>query len=77
MDADGDWSIDRIQSNEPGHLNIPTEKIYDLGNSQSISTIHDIPEITFKLESFDVFQEPQRLPSNYRAIAINRDANPL
>jgi hypothetical protein len=30
--------IDRIQTAGPGQLNIPTEKIYELGNYKSVAT---------------------------------------
>jgi len=49
----GKYVLDRIQSAGPGDLNMPEEKIYELGNYQSVATIRDIPEITFDLESFD------------------------
>lgn len=62
--------VDRIQTNLPGPLNIPEEKIYDLGNSMSISTVRDTPEI-----KFDMWDTS--LPRNYRAIATNRDVVPL
>lgn len=30
-------------------LNIPKEKIYDLGNWSSIATVHDTPDINFDI----------------------------
>lgn len=49
--------IDRIQTAGPGNLNIPTEKIYELGNYESVATIRDIPDLAFTLESLDVSTE--------------------
>jgi len=53
--------IDRIQTGGPGQLNIPTEKVYELGNYNSVATIRDIPDLTFTLESFDVSTEIEQL----------------
>lgn len=53
--------IDRIQTGGPGTLNIPTEKIYELGNYQSVATVRDIPDLSFTLESFDVSTEIEAL----------------
>jgi hypothetical protein len=49
--------IDRIQTGGAGTLNIPEEKIYELGNFQTVATVRDIPELTFDLESLDVSTE--------------------
>src|SRR4051812_13113989 len=49
--------IDRIQTGGPGQLNIPTEKINELGNYKSVATIRDTPDLTFTAESFDVSTE--------------------
>src|SRR4051812_46545550 len=49
--------IDRAQSAGPGNLNVPTEKIYELGNYQTVATIRDIPDLSFSLESLDVSAE--------------------
>ena len=53
MAADG--PADRLP--KPGQLNINTEKIYELGNYQSVGLIRDIPDLTFDLESLDVSAE--------------------
>jgi hypothetical protein len=45
--------IDRIQTAGPGTLNIPTEKIYELGNYKSVATVRDVPDLTFSMESLD------------------------
>lgn len=55
-DANG-FVIDRIQSGGVSSLNIPEEKIYELGNYQTVATIRDIPDLSFDLESFDMSTE--------------------
>lgn len=49
--------IDRIQQGGPGALNIPEDKIYELGNFQSVATVRDIPDLSFDNESVDVATE--------------------
>lgn len=53
--------IDRIQTAGPGNLNIPTEKIFELGNYKSVATIRDVPDLSFSLESLDVSTEIESL----------------
>lgn len=53
--------IDRIQTGGPGALNIPEEKIYELGNKNSVATVRDIPDLSFDLESLDVSTEFESL----------------
>lgn len=53
--------IDRIQTGGPGNLNIPTEKIYELGNFQSVAIVRDVPDLTFNLEAMDVSTEVEAL----------------
>lgn len=45
--------IERAQTAGPGQLNIPSEKVYELGNYHSVATIFDIPDLTFNLDSLD------------------------
>lgn len=45
--------VERLQSQGPGSLNVPTEKIYELGNYESLFTIRDTPDISFSMESYD------------------------
>ncbi len=59
--GNGTFLIDRIQTAGPGQLNIPTEKIFELGNYKSVATIRDTPDITFSLESFDVSTEVENM----------------
>ena len=56
--------VDRIQSGGPGNLNIPEERIYELGNWQTVSIVRDIPDLSFDLESFDVTTEFEALLVN-------------
>lgn len=53
--------IDRIQTGGVSSLNIPQEKIYELGNYQAVATIRDIPDLSFDLESTDVSTEVEAL----------------
>lgn len=53
--------IDRVQTGGPGQVNIPTTKIYELGNYKSVSTIRDTPDLSFTLESLDVSTEIEAL----------------
>lgn len=53
--------IDRIQTGGPGQLNIPTEKINELGNYKSVATVRDTPDLSFTLESFDVSTEVEEM----------------
>jgi len=56
-----DFVIDRLQTAGPGNLNIPEEKIYELGNYQTVATVRDIPELSFDMESLDVSVEIEAL----------------
>lgn len=57
----GTTLIERLQSGGPGTLNIPTSKVYELGNYEAVATIRDTPELTFTLESFDVSTDTEAL----------------
>lgn len=52
--TNGTTLIERLQSAGPGTLTINKEKIYELGNYESVATIRDIPDLTFSMESLDV-----------------------
>lgn len=56
--------VDRLQSAGPGNLNIPEEKIYELGNYQTVATVRDIPDLSFDMESLDVSVEIEALLTN-------------
>ena len=47
------YVIDRIQTAGVTNLNIPTERVHEVGNFQTISIIRDIPDLTFEIQSFD------------------------
>lgn len=49
-----DVLIHRLQTAGPGTLNIPSEKIRELGNYESVATVLDTPDLTFPTESLDV-----------------------
>jgi hypothetical protein len=46
--------IDRIQTGGVNNLNIPTERVAELGNFQTAGIIRDIPDLSFQLQSYDV-----------------------
>jgi hypothetical protein len=53
--------VDRIQTGGPGNLDIPQEKVNELGNYQSVGIVRDVPELTFSLECLDVDTEVEAL----------------
>lgn len=53
--------IDRIQTGGVSSLNIPQEKIYELGNYQTVANVYDIPDLSFDIESLDVSTEVEAL----------------
>lgn len=53
--------INRIQTGGPGNLNIPTERIEELGNHESVAVIRDIPDLSFDAESLDASAEFEAL----------------
>ena len=59
-DAEG-FVIDRLQSAGVGNVNIPEEKIYELGNFKTVATVRDIPDLSFDMESFDVSTEVEEI----------------
>ena len=59
-DARG-FVIDRIQTGGVNNLNIPQEKIYELGNYQTVATVRDIPDLSFEVQSLDVSTEIEAL----------------
>jgi hypothetical protein len=59
--ADGTILIERLQTGGPGTLDIPKNRIYELGNYESLAVLRDRPDLTFSLESFDVSLRLERL----------------
>ena len=53
--------VDRIQTGGPGQLNIPQERIYELGNYRSVGIVRDLPDLSFSLECLDVDTELEAL----------------
>lgn len=53
--------VDRIQTGGVSNLNIPEEKVYELGNYETVATVIDIPELSFDMESLDVSTETEAL----------------
>jgi hypothetical protein len=53
--------IDRIQTGGATGLNIPEEKVYEVGNFQAVATVRDSPDLSFDLETFDVSTEIEAL----------------
>jgi hypothetical protein len=73
--GNGDTLIDRVQTGGPGQVNIPTEKIYELGNYKSVATVRDTPDLTFSLESYDVSTEIEALLSGMAQGRTTADAS--
>lgn len=65
--------VDRIQTGGAGNLNIPTEKVYELGNYQSVAIVRDVPDLTFNLDCLDVGVEVEQILST--GVANNAAAN--
>jgi hypothetical protein len=53
--------IDRIQTAGPGNLNIPQERVFELGNYQTVGIVRDLPELTFALDCLDVGTEVEAI----------------
>lgn len=45
--------VDRIQT-AGANLNVPTERVHELGNYQTVAVIRDIPDLSFDLDVLDV-----------------------
>lgn len=54
LHAMNQFIVDRIQTGGPGNLNIPQERIYELGNYQSVGIVRDVPDLSFSLDALDV-----------------------
>lgn len=61
LHVSGGFVIDRIQTGGVSNLNIPQEKVYELGNYKTVATVRDIPDLSFEIESLDVFPEFEAL----------------
>lgn len=69
-DAQG-FVIDRIQTGGVSNLNIPEEKIRELGNFLTVATVRDIPDLSFDLESLDVSTEIEALSLGIDPTSVN------
>jgi hypothetical protein len=61
VDPANNFVVDRIQTGGPGNLNIPQDKVYELGNYQSVGIVRDVPDLTFSLDCLDVDTEIEAL----------------
>lgn len=57
----GQFVVDRIQTGGASALNIPQEKVFELGNYRSVGIVRDVPELTFSLEMLDTDTELEAL----------------
>lgn len=73
LHAMNQFVVDRIQTAGAGNLNIPTEKIYELGNYQSVAVVRDIPDLTFGLDCLDVDTEVEAILTG----SVNPSADPI
>ena len=53
--------VDRIQTGGPGDLNIPQDRVFELGNYQSVGIVRGVPDLSFNLECLDVDTEMEAL----------------
>jgi len=53
--------VDRIQTGGPGDLNIPQDKVFELGNYQSVGIVRNVPDLSFNLDCLDVDTEVEAL----------------
>lgn len=56
-----DFVIDRAQTAGVDSLNIPEEKIYEVGNKKAVGVVRDTPELSFSVESLDTTTEIEAL----------------
>ena len=66
--GDGQVVIDRLQTGGPDSLNIPTERVYELGNYSSVGIVRDIPDLSVPMESLDVTADLERVLMGLAAI---------
>lgn len=59
--AGGGFIIDRIQSAGASNINIPEERIWELGNFKAVDIIRDTADLSFDVESFDMSTEMEAL----------------
>jgi hypothetical protein len=62
--------IDRLQSSGISQLNIPEERIYEMGNYQSLTTIRDTADLSFDLDSLETSMKTESLLLNVSQSSI-------
>jgi hypothetical protein len=53
--------VDRIQTGGPSALNIPEDRIQELGDRLVVGIVRDIPDLTFEMQSLDVSTDIEAL----------------
>lgn len=61
LHAMNQFIVDRIQTGGAGNLNIPQERVYELGNFQSVGIVRDVPDLSFSLDVLDVGTQVEAL----------------
>jgi hypothetical protein len=61
LHAMNQFIVDRIQSGGAGNLNIPQERVYELGDYQSVGIVRDVPDLSFSLDVLDVGTQVEAL----------------
>lgn len=68
------YVINRIQSAGPGQVNVPEEKVYEVGNYQAVGTVLDNPDLSFDVESFSVNCEMEAICTGADPSTLGVDA---
>lgn len=61
LHAMNQFIVDRIQTGGAGNLNIPQERVFELGNYQSVGIVRDVPDLSFSLDVLDVGTQVEAL----------------
>jgi hypothetical protein len=61
LHAMNQFIVDRIQTGGAGNLNIPQNRVYELGNYQSVGIVRDVPDLSFTLDVLDVGTQVEAL----------------
>lgn len=61
LHAMNQFIVDRIQTGGAGNLNIPQDRVYELGNYQSVGIVRDVPDLSFTLDVLDVGTQVEAL----------------
>lgn len=62
--------IDRVQTEGVGQINIPEERVYEVGNPLSVGKTQDTPDLTFNLETLDPTSEIEAILTHADPTAI-------